>query len=103
MFTPRGSPPGAVWEGSCIKHPQAIASPAHYARGVSAPPEPGVALAVRGVSKTFRLPHEQVHTLKERALHPFRTRSEEKLEALRDVSIDVRSGEFFGIVGRNGS
>jgi ABC-type polysaccharide/polyol phosphate transport system ATPase subunit len=62
-----------------------------------------VALAVRDVSKAFRLPHEQVHTLKERALHPFRTRAEETLEALRSVSIDVRSGEFFGIVGRNGS
>ena len=62
-----------------------------------------MALAVRDVSKTFRLPHEQVHTLKERALHPFRRRSEEKLEALRAVSVDVRAGEFFGIVGRNGS
>ena len=62
-----------------------------------------MALAVRDVSKTFRLPHEQVHTLKERALHPLRTRSEEALQALRDVSVDVRSGEFFGIVGRNGS
>ena len=27
------------------------------------------------VSKTFRLPHQQYHTLKERALHPFRART----------------------------
>jgi ABC-type polysaccharide/polyol phosphate transport system ATPase subunit len=60
-------------------------------------------LAVRDVSKAFRLPHEQVHTLKERVLHPFRTRSEETLDALSAVSTDIRSGEFFGIVGRNGS
>ena len=70
---------------------------------MSAPPESGVALAVRDVSKAFRLPHEQMHTLKERALHPFRTRSEETLNALSSVSIDIRAGEFFGIVGRNGS
>jgi len=74
-----------------------------YARSVSGPPLEGIALAVREVSKAFRLPHEQVHTLKERALHPFRTRSEETLDALNEISIDIRSGEFFGIVGRNGS
>ena len=30
------------------------------------------AVVVDGVSKSFRLPNERVHTLKERALHPFR-------------------------------
>ena len=29
-------------------------------------------ITVQHVGKTFRLPHERVHTLKERALHPFR-------------------------------
>jgi ABC-type polysaccharide/polyol phosphate transport system ATPase subunit len=66
-------------------------------------PPSDVAVAVHGVSKTFRLPHEQVHTLKERALHPFRRRTFEELQALDDVSVQVRQGEFFGIVGRNGS
>jgi ABC-type polysaccharide/polyol phosphate transport system ATPase subunit len=66
-------------------------------------PPADVGVAVHGVSKTFRLPHEQVHTLKERALHPFRKRRIEELRALQDVSVDIRRGEFFGIVGRNGS
>jgi ABC-type polysaccharide/polyol phosphate transport system ATPase subunit len=66
-------------------------------------PPADVSVSVRGVSKTFRLPHEQVHTLKERALHPFRKREIEKLRALRDVSVEIKKGEFFGIVGRNGS
>src|SRR3954465_1010120 len=56
-----------------------------------------------GGSKVFPLPHRQVNTLKERVVHPTRRRRFERLEALRDVSIDVRRGEFFGIVGRNGS
>jgi ABC-type polysaccharide/polyol phosphate transport system ATPase subunit len=67
-------------------------------------PSPALpAVAVDGVSKTFRLPHERVHTLKERALHPLRRMGHEAFPALRDVSFAVDNGEFFGIVGRNGS
>ncbi|MEA2273983.1 MAG: type transport system ATP-binding protein [Solirubrobacteraceae bacterium] len=44
-----------------------------------------------------------MHTLKERALHPRRTRVHDGLHALRDVSFSVGRGEFFGVVGRNGS
>jgi ABC-type polysaccharide/polyol phosphate transport system ATPase subunit len=61
------------------------------------------AVVVDGVSKTFVIPREQVHTLKERALHPFRRAGHDRFEALRDVSFAVPPGEFFGIVGRNGS
>src|SRR3954452_563079 len=60
-------------------------------------------VVVDGVSKTFRIPRERVHTLKERVLHPLRRTGFERFEALRDVSFDVQPGEFFGIVGRNGS
>ncbi len=61
------------------------------------------AVVADGVSKRFRLPHEQVHTLKERALHPLRKSGFDALHALDDVSFAVEPGEFFGIVGRNGS
>ena len=38
------------------------------------------------VSKTFRIPKEQVHTLKERALHPLRRTTFNEFGALNGVS-----------------
>lgn len=60
-------------------------------------------MQVQEVSKTFRLPHQRYSTLKERALHPFTTSSHDAFHALQDVSVEVKRGEFFGVVGRNGS
>jgi len=68
---------------------------------MSFPDQP--AAVIDGLSKAFRLPRERVHTLKEKALHPFRRSEYEELRALREVSFAVQPGEFFGIVGRNGS
>ena len=62
-----------------------------------------MAISVEGAYKTFRIPHQQYHTIKERALHPFRSRSYDEFHALNEVSLDVGRGEFFGVVGRNGS
>jgi len=61
------------------------------------------AVSIHGVSKAFKLPHRQYHTLKERALHPFTTRTYDLLQAVDDVTVDIAAGEFFGIIGRNGS
>jgi ABC-type polysaccharide/polyol phosphate transport system ATPase subunit len=60
-------------------------------------------LVVRNVSKTFRVPEERRHTLKERVLHPRRRTRHQSFRALNDVSFAVAPGEFFGIAGRNGS
>ena len=60
-------------------------------------------VVARSVSKTFTVPEEQVHTLKERALHPRRRIRRNTYKALDNVSVAVQPGEFFGIAGRNGS
>ncbi|MEA2298771.1 MAG: type transport system ATP-binding protein [Solirubrobacteraceae bacterium] len=61
------------------------------------------AVSVVGLSKGFRLPHQQYSTLKERILHPFRSSTYDELRAVQDITLEIPPGEFFGIVGRNGS
>lgn len=81
----------------------AIAGEPRSEERLAAAPALPAAVSVKGVSKTFRIPRERSHTLKERVLHPMRFRQVDLLEAVQNVSVDVARGEFFGIVGRNGS
>jgi ABC-2 type transport system ATP-binding protein len=60
-------------------------------------------IVVDSISKTFRVPEERVHTLKEHALHPLRRSRHQTFDVLQDISFHVSHGEFFGIAGRNGS
>ena len=52
------------------------------------------AIEVERLNKTFRVPEQRVHTLKERAQHPFRKTRYDELRVLDDVSFRVLEGEF---------
>lgn len=62
-----------------------------------------VVIKVDQVSKTFKLPHDKATSLKHSLINFYRRKSGYELQdALQDISFDVRKGEFYGIVGKNG-
>jgi ABC-type polysaccharide/polyol phosphate transport system ATPase subunit len=62
-----------------------------------------LAIEVRDLRKSFRIPTHRVDSLKERVVRPFAARDYRELKALDGISFEIHQGEFFGIVGRNGS
>lgn len=63
-----------------------------------------IALKVEHVSKSFRLPTERANGIKQAFINRMRgVKGYKKQAVLKDISFEVKKGDFFGIVGRNGS
>ena len=54
------------------------------------------AISVRNLSKTYPVPFRRLRSF-------FRRPVKDPVEALRDVSFEVETGEIFGLIGRNGA
>lgn len=61
------------------------------------------AIVVKNLSKKFFIPHEKISSIKIAFVNLFKRKTSETFYALKDVSFEVKRGEFFGILGRNGS
>ncbi|EOL47503.1 ABC transporter ATP-binding protein [Enterococcus caccae] len=63
-----------------------------------------IAVKVDGISKSFRLPTENTTSLKRTIVNYFQgIKGYKEQRVLRDISFEVKKGDFFGVVGRNGS
>jgi ABC-type polysaccharide/polyol phosphate transport system ATPase subunit len=60
-------------------------------------------IALEGVNKIFRLPHDRKTTLRQRFVSLLQRQTYEELYALRDINLRVNNGEFLGIIGKNGA
>lgn len=61
-------------------------------------------IRIEGVSVQYRLPGERIHTFKEYVIRLVQKRIKFKdFQALRDVNLQIRKGEIFGIIGNNGA
>lgn len=64
----------------------------------------GAIVTVDSVSKAFKLPHEKHNSVKSLFVNIFRKKGGyEKQQVLNDISFEINDGDFFAIVGRNGS
>jgi lipopolysaccharide transport system ATP-binding protein len=60
-------------------------------------------ITIEQVNKVFRLPHDRKTTLRQRFVSVFQKNTYERFYALRDINLNVKQGEFVGIIGKNGS
>ncbi len=65
-----------------------------------------LAISVKDLHKTFKLPHEQHSGVKQAIINIFRKNRKKGYEiqhVLKGLEFEIEKGDFFGIVGRNGS
>jgi len=63
-----------------------------------------IAINIKDVSKKFKIPvNGHTNSLQEKFLNPFRKTEYREFQALKNLSFDIKKGEFFSVIGPNGA
>jgi lipopolysaccharide transport system ATP-binding protein len=60
-------------------------------------------IKIYNLSKMFKIPHIKNYNLKSYIIHFRKMRLYEEFYALKNLNLEIRSGEFIGVIGRNGA
>ena len=63
-----------------------------------------VVIEVNSLTKTFKIPTESSNGIKQKTINYIKgKKGYREFTPLKNISFDIKKGEFFGIVGKNGS
>lgn len=62
-----------------------------------------IVISLKNISKTFHIRDANTMTIREKAFNAFKKTHKRKIEALKNINLEIKKGEFFGIIGHNGS
>jgi ABC-2 type transport system ATP-binding protein len=60
------------------------------------------AIVAKNISKTFHITEDSHNTVKQRLFNLFNTPKRKKIQAIKPLTLEIRSGECIGLLGRNG-
>lgn len=60
------------------------------------------AIVARNISKTFHITEDSHNTVKQRLFNLFNPPKKKRIEAIKPLSLEIKTGECIGLLGRNG-
>ncbi len=62
-----------------------------------------IIITIRNVNKTFQIKDRSNYSIRGKVFNFFSPNVSRKIEALKNINIEIKKGEIFGIIGKNGS
>jgi ABC-type polysaccharide/polyol phosphate transport system ATPase subunit len=62
-----------------------------------------IVIKLENISKTFHIKDRSSDTIRDKVMNIFNPSTSREIKALDNINIEIKRGEFFGIIGRNGS
>jgi len=62
-----------------------------------------IVIELRGISKTFKIKDRNTNSIRSKVTGIFNPNQSRIIKALENINLEIRKGEFFGVIGHNGS